>query len=262
MNILKEIIKHKKKEVTENKSLYPEKLLKKSIYFDTPTVSLKKYLLREDKAGIIAEIKRKSPSKGDINPYISVEQISIGYMQAGASALSVLTDTKYFGGKNEDLTVARKFNYCPILRKEFIIDEYQITEAKSIGADAILLIAAALSPAKSKSLAKYAKTLGLEVILEITKREDTAFFNEHIDVVGVNNRDLETFEVDIDRSIKAAKFIPKSFLKISESGISSANTIRQLKKLGYNGFLIGETFMKTSRPAKTCEKLIRSLKRN
>ena len=262
MNILKEIIAYKKKEVAENKSLYPEKLLKKSIYFDTPTVSLKKYLLREDKEGIIAEIKRKSPSKGDINTYISVEQISIGYMQAGASALSVLTDTKYFGGKNEDLTVARKFNYCPILRKEFIIDEYQITESKSIGADAILLIAAALSPAKAKSLAKYAKSLGLEVILEITKKEDKAFFNEYIDIVGVNNRDLETFEVDIDRSIKAAKFIPKSFLKISESGISSAKTIRQLKKLGYNGFLIGETFMKTSRPAKACEKLIRSIKRN
>src|SRR3954468_733795 len=141
MNILDQIISHKRKEVDERKSLYPLKLLEKSIYYNSPVVSLKKYLLREDKVGIIAEIKRKSPSRGMINQHVSIERTSIGYMQAGASALSVLTDKEYFGGTNEDLNTARKFNYCPILRKDFFIDEYQIYEAKSIGADVVLLIA-------------------------------------------------------------------------------------------------------------------------
>src|SRR4051812_48725049 len=121
MNILEKIIEHKRKEVEESKSLYPVKLLEKSIYFNSPVVSLKKYLLREDKVGIIAEIKRKSPSKGMINQHVSIERTSIGYMQAGASALSVLTDLEFFGGKNEDLMMARKFNYCPILRKDFTV---------------------------------------------------------------------------------------------------------------------------------------------
>ena len=144
MDILEKIVAHKQKEVAERKSLYPVKLLEKSLYFQGKTVSLSEYLKREDKSGIIAEIKRKSPSKGDINPFVSVERTSIAYMQAGASALSVLTDENFFGGKSEDLTEARKFNFCPILRKDFTIDEYQIIEAKSIGADAILLIAAIL----------------------------------------------------------------------------------------------------------------------
>jgi indole-3-glycerol phosphate synthase len=144
MNILDKIVAHKQQEVAERKSLYPVKLLEKSIYYESDIVSLKKYLLREDKVGIIAEIKRKSPSKGMLHEFVSVEQTSVGYMQGGASALSVLTDTEFFGGKNEDLTIARKYNFCPILRKDFTIDEYQIVEAKSIGADAILLIAAAL----------------------------------------------------------------------------------------------------------------------
>src|SRR6185369_12238394 len=167
MNILEKIVEYKRKEVDERKSLYPVKLLEKSIYFSSPVVSLKKYLLREDKVGIIAEIKRKSPSKGMINQHVSIERTSIGYMQAGASALSILTDTEFFSGKNEDLTMARKFNYCPILRKDFIIDEYQIVEAKSIGADAILLLANVLSASEIKDLAKFAKSIGLEVLLEL-----------------------------------------------------------------------------------------------
>src|SRR3954468_7885378 len=156
MNILEKIISQKRKEVDERKSFYPVKLLEKSIYYSSPVVSLKKYLLRDDKVGIIAEIKRKSPSKGVINQHVSIERTSIGYMQAGASALSILTDTEFFGGKNEDLTVARKYNYCPILRKDFTIDEYQVVEAKSIGADAILLISAILDPMQAKQLASFA----------------------------------------------------------------------------------------------------------
>src|SRR5918993_1938530 len=167
MNILDQIIEHKRKEVSERKELYPIKFLEQSIFFGTQPVSLKRYIQREDKSGIIAELKRKSPSKGVINPHVSVERTSIGYMQAGASALSVLTDKNLFGGSNEDLTMARKFNFCPILRKDFTIDEYQIIEAKSIGADAILLIAAALDAPRLKTLASFAHTFGLEVLLEV-----------------------------------------------------------------------------------------------
>src|SRR5688572_22754861 len=150
MNILDQIIEYKRKEVSSRKELYPVKLLEQSIFFSSPTVSLKKYIQREDKTGIIAEFKRKSPSKGVINAYAPVERTTIGYMQAGASALSVLTDKHFFGGSNEDLSLVRKFNFCPIIRKDFTVEEYQILEAKSIGADAILLIAAVLEPKQSK----------------------------------------------------------------------------------------------------------------
>jgi indole-3-glycerol phosphate synthase len=178
MSILTDIIAHKKKEVEERKSLYPVKLLEKSVFFQSPGVSLKKYLLRTDKTGIIAEIKRKSPSKGMINKYISVERTSIGYMQAGASALSILTDTEFFGGKNEDLITARKFNYCPILRKDFMVDEYQIVESKSIGADVILLLANVLDPVRVNELACLAKSLGMEVLLEVREAGELAALNK------------------------------------------------------------------------------------
>ncbi|MES2732615.1 MAG: indole-3-glycerol phosphate synthase TrpC [Bacteroidota bacterium] len=261
MDILDQIIAHKRTEVAERKSLYPVKLLESSIYFQTPTVSLKKYLLRPDKSGIIAEIKRKSPSKGMINRYVSVERTSIGYMQAGASALSVLTDLQFFGGKNEDLTTARKFNFCPILRKDFTIDEYQIIEAKSIGADAILLIAAVLEPKEVERLAQTAHSLGLEVLLEVHNLQELeASLSPHIDLVGVNNRNLKDFSVSIETSIELANAIPGEFIKISESGISQPQTIRRLQEVGYKGFLMGETFMKNSRPEKACADFVESLK--
>jgi indole-3-glycerol phosphate synthase len=257
MTILEDILSHKRKEVAEQRELYPTKLLERSIYFDTPCVSLKKYLMRNDRVGIIAEIKRKSPSKGVLNPHISVEQLSIGYMQAGASALSVLTDQKFFGGKAEDLTTARKFNYCPILRKDFVVDEYQIVEAKSIGADVVLLIAAALPPSQIASLAKVAKQLGMEVLLEIHTRDELrACIEAEADLIGVNNRDLATFTVDVSRSLELASEIPGSAVKVSESGIADAATISKLKTAGYKGFLIGEAFMRTSRPEAACRRLI------
>lgn len=260
MNILEEIIAHKHKEVEERKSLFPTKLLEQSLYYGSNTVSLKKYILREDKSGIIAEIKRKSPSKGVINAHVEVERTSIGYMQAGASALSVLTDETYFGGKNEDLTKARKYNFCPILRKDFTVDEYQIIEAKSIGADAILLIAAALSPEQIKSFGKLAKSLGLEVLLEVhNEAELNASVNEYVDLVGVNNRNLKTFDVDIQTSIDLSDKIANEFVKVSESGISDPQTIAKLKTHGFNGFLIGERFMTSSRPEKSCARFIESL---
>lgn len=262
MDILDKVIAHKEKEVEERKGLYPTKLLEKSIYFSSEVVSLKKYLLREDKIGIIAEIKRKSPSKGMIHENVSIEQTSISYMQGGASAISILTDSEFFGGKNEDLTTARKFNYCPILRKDFTIDEYQIVEAKSIGADAILLIAAALSPAKLKDLALFAKSLGLEVLMEVHNMEELkSHLNEHLDVVGVNNRDLKTFNVQIETSIELADSIPDQFVKISESGISKPETVIDLMSYGFQGFLIGEYFMAHGRPGAACAEFIQKVKK-
>lgn len=259
MNILDQIIAQKQKEVAERKSLYPVKLLERSTFFESPTVSFKKYLLREDKVGIIAEFKRKSPSKGIINKYADVERTSIGYMQAGASALSVLTDSQFFGGKNEDLTISRKFNYCPILRKDFIIDEYQIVETKSIGADVILLLANVLDANQIKQFAKFAKSLGLEVLLEVRDEEELKSVNEFVDAVGVNNRNLKDFTVNVSQSFKLANLIPADFVKVSESGIDSAQTIMDLKDAGFNGFLMGETFMKNSRPEIACANFIKEV---
>ncbi len=262
MTILDQILEHKRKEVEERKSLYPVKLLQQSIYFLTSCVSLKKYLLREDKSGIIAEIKRKSPSKGVINPHVSVERTSIGYMQAGASALSILTDKQFFGGSNDDLTTARKFNFCPILRKDFIIDEYQIIEAKSIGADAILLIAAALEPKKLKELCAFAHSLGLEVLMEV--HDDVELTNNleaGADLIGVNNRNLKTFELSVETSKRLSKLIPDSVVRVSESGIESPEEILNLKDYGFRGFLIGQTFMQNSRPERAAMDFIKELRR-
>lgn len=261
MDILEKILDHKRQQVEERKSLFPLELLKKSIFFETPCVSMKKYLLREDRWGIIAEFKRKSPSQGVINDHASVEKVSIGYMQAGASGLSILTDSHFFGGKNQDLTTARKFNFCPILRKDFIVDEYQILEAKSIGADIILLIAAALDPASTKKYAEFAHSLGLEVLLEVHNQQELVqHLNPHLDLVGVNNRDLKNFNVSVETSMQLAASIPNEFVKVSESGISEPETIVELRKYGFNGFLIGQNFMMHSRPEKHCREFIQRLR--
>ena len=260
MNILDEIVAYKRKEINERKELYPVKLLEKSVYFSSPTVSLKKYLSREDKCGIIAEFKRQSPSKGNINLYADVEEISIGYMRAGASALSVLTDTHFFGGSNDDLKTARKFNFCPILRKEFIIDEYQLYEARSIGADAILLIAEVLSEREVKYLSGIAKALEMEVLMEVHAKEQLHKVVDTVDIIGVNNRNLETFQVDIKTSFDLLHHIPAGMFKISESGISKPETVFELKEAGFNGFLIGEYFMQSAHPGRKCARFIDELK--
>ena len=263
MNILDQIIEHKRKEVAERKELYPIRFLEQSIYFGSQPVSLKKYIQRPDKSGIIAEIKRKSPSKGVINPHVSVERTSIGYMQAGASALSVLTDKNFFGGSSEDLTTARKFNFCPILRKDFTIDEYQIVEAKSIGADAILLIAAVLDPTRLKALAAFAHNFGLEVLLEVHNEEELEkSLDAGADLIGVNNRDLKTFNLSIEVSKRLAHRIPGTVVKVSESGIESVQAILDLKTYGYEGFLMGQNFMQHSRPETACKEFIDDLRKS
>lgn len=260
-NILDTIIAHKRQEVADRQSLYPTKLLEQSRYFQTPTVSLRHYLTRPDLSGIIAEIKRRSPSQGDINPYVSIERVSIGYMQAGSSALSILTDEKFFGGKSADLTLARRMNYCPILRKDFVIDEYQIVEARSIGADAVLLIAACLTPAEIEYLATFAHSLGMEVLMEVHDREELErSLCDAIDLVGVNNRNLKDFSVSLTPSLELAELIPPQFVKVAESGLSDPAQVIRLRQVGYQGFLMGQRFMETAQPEKACARFIEQLR--
>ncbi|GAA3967801.1 indole-3-glycerol phosphate synthase TrpC [Hymenobacter antarcticus] len=259
--ILDTIVAHKRQEIAARRELVPVKLLETSLHFNSQPLSLRKYLLREGGSGLIAEFKRKSPSKGWINQYAPVERTTLGYMQAGAVALSILTDTEFFGGKNEDLTTARRFNFCPIIRKDFVVDEYQILEAKSIGADAVLLIAAVLSPAEIDRLGRLARSLGLEVLLEVHDAEELARSAnaEAVDLIGVNNRNLHDFSLSLDTSMTLAEAIPGEFVKVSESGISTARAIGQLREVGYRGFLLGEAFMRHARPERACATLVQEI---
>ncbi len=259
--ILHQIVAHKRQEVATRRELVPVKLLESSLYFQSQPLSLRRYLLRENGSGLIAEFKRKSPSKGWINQYAPVERTTLGYMQAGAAALSILTDATFFGGKNEDLTTARRFNFCPILRKDFVVDEYQILEAKSIGADAVLLIAAVLAPAEIDALGRLARSLGLEVLLEVHDDAELARSAnpDAVDLIGVNNRNLHDFSLSLDTSLALADAIPAEFVKVSESGITSAVAIGQLRAVGYRGFLLGEAFMRHARPEAACAALVQEL---
>ncbi len=259
--ILQTIVAHKRQEVAVRRELVPVKLLETSLYFRSQPLSLRKYLLRENGSGLIAEFKRRSPSKGWINQYAPVERTTLGYMQAGAVALSILTDTEFFGGKNEDLTTARRFNFCPIIRKDFVVHEYQILEAKSIGADAVLLIAAVLTPAEIDTLGRLARSLGLEVLLEVHDAEELArsVNADAVDLIGVNNRNLHDFTLSLDTSMELAAAIPHEFVKVSESGISSAKAIGQLREVGYRGFLLGEAFMRHARPERACATLVQEI---
>ena len=259
MTILDIIIEHKFTEVEKNKINKPIDVLKKSSWFEKEPLSLKKYLMNKSKPGIIAEFKRKSPSKGIINNSVKIEEVVKHYEESGVSGISVLTDFEFFGGTIEDLLLAREVVNIPILRKEFIIDEYQLIESKSIGADAILLIASVLTKDRTKELASFAKSLGLEILFEVHERAELEKINDFIDMVGVNNRDLKTFKVSIDTSKELFNEIPDKFLKISESGISDPENIKALKNIGYQGFLIGENFMKTGNPGLACIEFIRNL---
>ncbi|HEY4935136.1 MAG TPA: indole-3-glycerol phosphate synthase TrpC [Puia sp.] len=247
-NILEKIVSYKKEEIKLRKKESPVHLLEKQAGFKREIFSMKKFLTDPEKIGIIAEFKKKSPSKGIINDSAIVEEVTAAYARCGASMISVLTDSPSFGGSTEDLIHAR-FNNLPILRKDFILDPYQLVESRAMGADVILLIAACLRPAETRSLAAAAHQLGLEVLLEIHEEKELDHLCSDIDVVGINNRDLKTFTVDIDRSIRLAELLPFNKLRISESGIRDIETILQMKTAGFNGFLIGEQFMKAPDPA-------------
>jgi len=259
MNILDKIIEQKKIEVAERKLTASIEHLKESAFYTRTVLSLKQFLLDETKTGIIAEFKRKSPSKGIINDKVDVEDVTKAYTKFGASCLSVLTDEHFFGGSTKDLKRAR-VNHIPILRKDFIIDEYQIVEARAMGADVILLIAACLTPVRVKELAVFAKSLQLEVLLEIHNEEELQHICAETEIVGVNNRDLKTFTVDINRSIELSKKIPADKIKIAESGIHDVETICIFKKAGFKGFLIGENFMKQPDPTIAFADFVNQLK--
>ena len=245
MNILDKIIADKRLEVELKKSIIPVSQLENSVLFNSRTNSLSK-LLKHSTSGIIAEHKRKSPSKSTINSSFTVEEVVKGYQNAGVCGISVLTDMKYFGGSLEDLLLARASVTIPLLRKEFIIDEYQLLEAKANGADVILLIAAVLTRQEIKHLSEFAQSLGLEVLLEVHNEEELyKSIMPSLNMIGVNNRNLKTFEVSLSYSKELASLIPNEFVKISESGISNVAAVKELQQFGYQGFLIGENFMKT-----------------
>ena len=247
-NILDRIVATKRMEVELRKGIMSTAVLERYPDFTRPTISLEASLRAGDRTGIIAEFKRRSPSKGVINDRNTVEEVVTAYEQYGASAISVLTDEQYFGGGNGDLMKAREVVNIPLLRKEFIIDEYQLVEARAIGADLILLIAACLSPAEVRTLARTARSLGLEVLLELHAEQELDHVCPEVNFVGINNRDLKTFVVDIDRSVAMADKLGPDALKIAESGISGPEQVDFFRKAGFHGFLIGEQFMKAEDP--------------
>ena len=259
MNILDKIINDKKREVALKKSIIPASQLENSVLFDKQTISLSTNL-KNSASGIIAEHKRRSPSKSEINYRFTIEEVVKGYEDAGACGISVLTDGKYFGGSLDDLILARASVQLPLIRKEFIIDNYQILEAKAYGADVILLIAAVLSRAEIKQLSEFAQQLNLEVLLEVHNNDELQkSIMPSLNMIGVNNRNLKNFEVSLDYSKQLASEIPHDFVKVSESGISSVAAIKELQHFGYKGFLIGENFMKTDDPGSAAADFIKNI---
>ena len=253
IDILEEIVAHKRKELKELKSILPLHDLAEKVeeYLENdkrPTLSMRQSLAASD-SGIIAEFKRRSPSKGWIKEDGEPTVIPPSYAENGAAALSILTDENFFGGRLKFIQQARPLvPHTPILRKDFIIDEYQLLQARQIGADAVLLIAACLSKQKCKELARKAHALGLETLLEVHGEPELEYVGDNIDMVGVNNRNLGTFHTDVQNSYRLANLLPKDYLLVSESGISNPLTVRELRQAGFRGFLIGETFMKTPNP--------------
>jgi len=258
MNILEKIVAYKKLEVEAAKKATPQSALEKLPQFNVPAYSLKRFLLDSSRTGIIAEFKRQSPSKGIINNTSSVQEVTSAYAANGAAGLSVLTDGPSFGGSIDDLIAARMAP-LPILRKEFVVDEYQLWEAKAYGADAVLFIAAILTNEQVHSFSLTAMELGLEVILEVHDEQELEKSSDAIDIIGVNNRNLKTFEVDIEQSARLASLIPHDKLKISESGLHDVRSLNYLKSLGYNGFLMGEAFMREADPGLAFMKFVDSL---
>jgi indole-3-glycerol phosphate synthase len=260
-DILSEIIANKRFEVDLQKQSISLEQLQNSLETTVKQRSLKE-ALKSSSSGIIAEFKRRSPSKGWINRKAQAEDIVPGYANAGASAVSILTDEKFFGGNLKDIKDARPLIDIPILRKDFIVDEYQLYQAKIIGADAVLLIAAALKKDDLHALAAKAHELGLEVLLEIHSVEELKYINANMDVIGINNRNLGTFFTDVENSFRLAEQLPSDAVLVSESGISDPATVKRLQKAGFKGFLIGENFMKTDNPELALKSFIEDLNTN
>lgn len=260
MTILDKIVEQKKIEVAAARGKVAAEELEKYPLFNRTCYNLRDSVLEPEKTGIIAEFKRASPSKGLINGTSDVQEVVRGYQDAGASAISVLTDPDFFQGSLTDLTAAREVLTIPLLRKEFIVDTYQITEAKAYGADIILLIAACLTTEEIKTFSTYAKSLGLNVLLEIHNEDElNKSLYDTIDAIGVNNRNLNDFSVSLAHSYDLVNKIPNQYIKVSESGISNPDTIRDLKNRGFHSFLIGENFMKTDNPAEAIKAFVKEI---
>ncbi|MDR0743087.1 MAG: indole-3-glycerol phosphate synthase TrpC [Tannerella sp.] len=268
MDILDKIIANKRLEVARQKAAVPlvQMLHSEEWRLHAPTVSMRK-ALESSASGIISEFKRRSPSKGWLHPQATIDDIVPGYEKGGASACSILTDSDFFGGSFGDLKRARSLTKLPLLRKDFIIDEYQLYQARVLGADAVLLIAASLTKEECESFAGIAHQLELEVLLEIHNEKEFAYFTENIDMLGVNNRNLGTFHTDVENSFRMIERMKaetgegrKAPVFVSESGISDTKIIKSLRDAGYRGFLIGETFMKTADPGATVAEFVRELR--
>ena len=257
-DILSEIIANKRFEVDLQKQAISIEQLQEGIS-EAPVIRSMKQALASSKSGVIAEFKRRSPSKGWIKQDARPEEIVLSYATAGASALSILTDEKFFGGSLKGIRIARPLVEIPILRKDFIIDEYQLYQAKIVGADAVLLIAAALEQERCNELTEKAHSLGLEVLLEIHSPEELSYINEKIDMVGINNRNLGTFFTDVENSFRLAGQLPQGAVLVSESGISDPEIVKRLRTAGFRGFLIGETFMKTEQPGETLQNFLQAI---
>lgn len=251
MTILDQIIERKKEEVAAAKLRISLDRLKNTAFFGRPTYSLKESI--NNKSGIIAEFKRQSPSKGIINNNVQPLEVVSAYENSGASGVSILTDHDFFGGDLNDILTVRNDINIPILRKDFMIDEYQFYEAKSIGADVVLLIASCLSPAQVQEFTELAHQLKMEVLLEIHTEDELKHFNSEIDLVGINNRNLKDFKVDLQHSVALKNHLPKGVLSVAESGIYNLKDFQFLKEKGFDGFLMGEYFMKNTDPAKAFE---------
>jgi indole-3-glycerol phosphate synthase len=259
MKILDNIISDKKIEIETLSKIVSISDLEKQKDFTKQSKSLKESI-KKSTSGIICEFKRKSPSNENINYISNISEVINGYERARAVGVSILTNEKYFDGSISDINKVKNSIEIPILRKEFIISEYQIVESKSIGADAILLIASILDKEEIKNFSSLAKSLGLEVLLEIHSIDEfNKISNTDIDIIGVNNRNLDTLDINIDNSIEMFDNIPSEFIKISESGISKVDSIIKLIRVGYDGFLIGENFMKTSKPGESAYDFIKKV---
>ena len=258
-DILQEIIATKRAEVDRRKRETDLQALYRQAETPRTTRHSLREALRSSSTGIISEFKRRSPSKGWINREADVQSVVRAYQQAGATALSVLTDTPYFGGTDDDLRAARQACSLPILRKDFMIDEFQLVESRVLGADAVLLIAAALTREQCRRFAEIAHQLALEVLLEIHDQSELDYYSEYVDVLGVNNRNLGSFHTDVANSFRLIEQMPQEATPISESGISNPDTVKELRAIGFKGFLIGENFMKTEAPGDSLKSFINAL---
>ena len=261
--ILDHIVANRQKEVDLQKQKISISELQASIDLSNPRNSLSNNLLLNNNCGIIAEFKRRSPSKGIINDRVQPEIVTKGYSEAGVSGISVLTDSTYFGGSTTDFQAARIANpLTPMLRKDFMVDEYQIYESRIMNADVILLIASVLDKMEISRFTTIAHELGMEVLLELHDEDELQKIDHKVDMIGINNRNLKDFKVDLDRSLQLLGQLPANAVKISESGLGDPETVDYLRSRGFQGFLMGENFMKTEDPALACLDFITKLKNN